>query len=163
MNKLSAKEVLKIVKEKDYDNSWFIGQRKWSSALAHEVLAAEKKIRENVATTQSEQNPCGLVFLCSLEELNETLIQDCDRIYVFNSEKQFTAIQLSDNSFYSAVYKKSEDDQFIHPVHISRSKDFTTQNRYSFASLLGSIPDLKEHPITVWQNTKNFTWRFSHE
>lgn len=163
MKKLTAQEVLETIKKREYEDSWFIGQRKWSSALAYEVLAKERMIRENMSTTQSGQNPCGLVFLRSLEELDDALIQDCDRIYVFNSEKQFTAIQSAENSFYSAVYKKSENDHQVEPVPITSTKNFTTQNRYGFASLLGSIPDLKEHPITVWQNIKDFTWRFSHE
>ncbi|MDD3097928.1 MAG: hypothetical protein PHU99_09435 [Candidatus Cloacimonetes bacterium] len=160
MKTISVAEILDTLMQ-DFADAWFIGQRKWSCALARQVLDLEQKLRvANTKQTESHKD-CGLVFIPSITEVDESLIRDCDRLYVFDSGKQLSVIQIESGCFISTINHQLKGESELKPVQIERTDPMG--NRYGFANLIGSIPDLKKYPIKVYVNPADDTWRFSNE
>lgn len=162
MRKLSISEIQTLLTN-EFTEAWFIGQRKWSGKLAQEVI----QLRDTLQNSENSINPdpaaIGLVLLRSLAEVNHSLLADCDRFYVFNQDKQLKAIQCNSDTFMTQIYIKADNEKQVSLCKIDRPQKNTYHHRYSFASLIGSIPDFKEFNISVWINHTQKTWRFSHE
>jgi hypothetical protein len=163
MKKLTVNELWQEISDKKYNNCWFIGQRKWSCALAREVLNRESAIRSGKSESADESIITGLVFVTDISKLDIETISDCDRLYVFDQDRQFAAIRLNQDIFHTAVLEKAEKEQEIKAIPIVVSTDHSAKNRYGFANMIGSLPDLTKHKIKIWENSQNQTWRFSHE
>jgi hypothetical protein len=158
MKTTSLAEIMDTLKQ-DFADAWFIGQRKWSCALARQVLELEQKLRAANTKQTEPHKDCGLVFLPSITEVDKSLILDCDRLYVFDSDKQLSVIQIAPGSFISTINHKSEKESELKPEMITRTDE--RGYRYGFANLIGSIPDLNTYPVKVYVNHADDTWRFS--
>jgi hypothetical protein len=161
MKKITATDILDAIKIQ-YPNAWFIGQRKWSCALARNVLELERQLRAANTSHPDLAKSNGLVFLTNINEVNENLILECDKLFVFDADKQLSALQAEPGSFITAINQKVENEQELTPQMITRTAD-VVRNRYAFASLIGSIPDFETYPIKIYVNDLDSTWRFSHE
>ncbi|GAB1365192.1 hypothetical protein MASR1M36_00630 [Candidatus Cloacimonadaceae bacterium] len=163
MKTKSAQEVLQYIANLNQSNWWFVGQRKWSVALAYNILKHEARLRRSADANKPDPAELGLVFLKDISQVDEALITDCNRIYIFNHTTQLHIIPSEDakNAFYLAETKdccvKMEK---IDCIHIKAAKEQNKPHPFLFASLLGSIPDCH---IIVKHCCEHNTWRFYHE
>lgn len=163
MKTFTAQEVLKHIAALNQSNWWFVAQKKWSVALANSILEHEARLRNTINSEKPPSEELGLVFLTDISQVNEALISDCNRIYIFNHTTQIHIIPNEDDKghFYLAETRKCCSDMALIPV--IDIKPAESQNRphpFLFASLLGCIPDCT---IKVTQCRKHHTWRFYHE
>jgi len=163
MKTFTAQEVLKHITTMNQNNWWFVGQRKWSAALANNVLKHEARLRSSASADKPIPAELGLVFLKDISKVNEALINDCNRIYIFNQATQLHIISNEDaeDAYYLAATKDCCNEMEITTcIHIEPAKEQSKSHPFLFASLLGSIPGCQ---IKVKQCSEHNTWRFYHE
>jgi hypothetical protein len=163
MKTFTAQEVLQYIADLNQSDWWFIGQRKWSAALANNILELEAHLRRSADEDKPSPTELGLVLLKDIFQVNEVLIQQCNRIYIFNQTTQLHIIPNEDaeNSYYLAETNDCSDlMEIITCIHIEPAKEQNKTHPFLFASLLGSIPDCR---IQVKQCSEHNTWRFYHE
>lgn len=163
MKKKSAQEALQYIANLNQNNWWFVGQRKWSAALANSVLNHEARLRASASAAKPDAAELGQVFLKDLSQVNEAMIKACNRIYIFNQTTQLHIIPSEDaeEAFYLAeTIDCCNNMEKISCIHIEPAKEQNKPHPFLFASLLGSIPDCQ---IKVKQCREHNTWRFYHE
>lgn len=163
MKILTAQEVLEYIAELNQNNWWFIGQRKWRAALAYKVLEHETRLRNTTNSEKPAPDELGLVFLKDLSQVNEALISDCNRNYIFNQSTQIHIVPNEDakDLYFLAETNNCCDEMALIPViNIKPAENQNRPHPFLFASLLGSI---SENLIQVKICRKHGTWRFYHE
>ena len=163
MIKLSAQKVLSRLSELSQNDWWFIGQRKWSAKLANQVLDHEARLRANQNEEKPDPKELGLVFLKDVSQIDEALILDCNRIYIFNQTAQLHVIQNEDekNSYFlTETLDCCDAMERVHPLQIKPAKSQQRSHPFLFASLLGSLPDSN---IKIKKCIMHKEWRFYHE
>jgi len=163
MKTFTAQEVLQHIEKLKQNSWWFIGQRKWSAALANSVLGHESELRAKVDAPKPESTELGLVFLKDISKVSEALILDCNRIYIFNQTTQLHIIPSEDTKecYFLAETTDCCSKMVDNPIiPIKPAENQNKPHPFLFASLLGSIPD--SH-IKVKQCREHNTWRFYHE
>lgn len=161
---LTAQEVLEYISDKSQDNYWFIGQRKWTAALANNVLKHESTLRANANEPKPDAKELGMVFLKDLSEVSEVLILDYNRIYIFNQTTQLHIIpseEAKDSYFLAETRDCCSAMKETKILAIEPARNQYKPHPFLFASLLGSIPD--DCPLKVKQCPVHNTWRFYHE
>lgn len=163
MKTYTAQEVLQYITDLKQSNWWFVGQRKWSVALAKNILKHEAHLRRSADTNKPDPSELGLVFLKDISKVGEALVTDCNRIYIFNQTTQFHIIpsEVAADLFNLVETKDCCNNmELISRIHIKAATEQNKAHPFLFASLLGSIPSCE---IKVKQCLEDNTWRFYHE
>lgn len=162
METKTAIEILALITALEQNNWWFVGQKKWSARLSLQVLKLENDLRSTSQGSKPKPSQLGIVFIEDISELDETLLNECQRAYIFNDNTQIHIIQLQGQDVFwvSRISDCCTALKTIHPVQIRPANNQRDPHPYLFASLLGSIPDKR---IGVRLCRQHNLWRFYHE
>lgn len=152
----NAAYILATAQEDRFADSWFIGQLKWTAELARKVLQYNDAIQKKNGSDPEAEKACGLIFKKDMSEVDAKMLRECDRIFIFNRDRQLSAVQIEQDGFQMAITEKADKESDF-PAQSIKDK-----GRYSFAYRIGSIPDITGITVKIPENPENNSWRFSH-
>jgi uncharacterized protein YifE (UPF0438 family) len=138
-------------------NIWIMGEREWTAQLAKDFFENHKTGRKY---NKIDDNLKGVFLLQELpKDIND--LENCNRLYFFNSKEQLFALKDGEN-FLTKESNISEEKIYLKTIkNIKKPKDYY---KFKFASQIDVIPtNLENNSIFVILDEKTGDWRFSHE